>query len=105
MDPQVHATLRKIGFGNARRLAFTYDNPIPSGQEGRAIAHAMAKQVREKLKELYHTPEVKQIHLFLAMPTDLAVLIGYELNAVGRLTVYEQDKVGEAYYVAYTLPK
>jgi hypothetical protein len=64
---------------------------------GSAQALAAARQIRAVIdQERARTPVPKQIHLFFAGPAALAALIGWHLNKVGPLLVYEYDSRGYA---------
>jgi hypothetical protein len=60
----------------------------------RQLVHEVADAVRQA--KTTHIG-VREIHLFLACPVGLAIMIGQLLNAVGPMTVYEHvddDAVG-----------
>jgi hypothetical protein len=52
-------------------------------------AQAIAEQVGQVAQELSDLHRVKHIHLFIAAPVELAVLIGHQLNALCPITLYE----------------
>ena len=65
-----------------------------SGESVRDAAHAraIAQQVRHICRKLCDQQRVRQIHLFVAIPVELAVLIGHQLNALCSITLYEYSK-------------
>ena len=48
----------------------------------------MVRQISRELKRLYDRESVTHIHLFLACPAVLAVMLGHYLNALGAITLY-----------------
>ena len=54
-----------------------------------AHALAIAKQVGSICQNLCDRQRVARIHLFTAIPAELAVLIGHQLNALCPITLYE----------------
>jgi SMODS-associated and fused to various effectors sensor domain/TIR domain len=57
-----------------------------------AHALAIAQQVGSVCQNLCDQQHVSYIHLFVAVPTELAVLIGYYLNALCPIMIYEFDR-------------
>lgn len=54
-----------------------------------AHAQAIAQQVGQVCQNLCDERGVMHLHLFVAIPVELAVLIGHQLNALCPITVYE----------------
>jgi hypothetical protein len=54
-----------------------------------AHAQAIARQVGRVCQDLCDQQRVAHIHLFVAIPVELAVLIGHQLNALCPITLYE----------------
>ncbi len=72
------------------------------GVEGKAItnaAHALSVslEISRKIKTLIDVWGVKRIHLFGAMPSPLATLIGYHLNAICPISLYFLDDTRKQY--------
>jgi hypothetical protein len=58
-----------------------------------AHALAIARQVGSVCQRLCDRQRVARIHLFAAIPAELAVLIGHQLNALCPITLYEFDRI------------
>jgi len=69
---------------------------IPDGPTGAAVAVA----VRDAVRDLLETVDTSHIHLFLATPGVLALLIGHRWNALRPTTVYEHLGPGRGYFPA-----
>jgi len=85
--PPMRATVEVDPAGDGRRGQL-----VPSGAVD--LANEIADAVRRARTDFQG---VRTIHLFLACPAGLAVMIGQLLNAVGPITVYEhvdEDAVG-----------
>jgi hypothetical protein len=54
-------------------------------------ARAMARQIGATIARLNSQKQVSDIHLFLSAPAPLAVLIGFQLNACGRIHLYQRE--------------
>jgi len=54
-------------------------------------ARSMASQIGAALARLNSEDRVSDIHLFLSVPAPLAVLIGHQLNACGRIHLYQRE--------------
>ena len=67
------------------------------------VASAMAWEIGNKIREAKSKYNITDIHIFGAMPLGLAILIGSELNACGRIHLYENNKSESMYYPSWTL--
>jgi SMODS-associated and fused to various effectors sensor domain/TIR domain len=67
------------------------ESPELSREAVRDAAHAqaIASQVGHVCRELCGLHQITHIHLFVAIPVELAVLIGHQLNALCPITLYE----------------
>jgi len=74
-------------------------NAVPDGD----TAHAMAKEIGNAIRDTFSKYNIADIHIFAAIPLGLAYLIGSELNACGRIHLYEYDKVASKYYPSWTI--
>lgn len=72
---------------------------IPNESVAAAIAWKIGNAIRDA-KNLY---SITDIHIFAAMPLGLACLIGSELNACGRIHLYEFDRSESRYYPSWML--
>lgn len=67
------------------------------------VASAMAWQIGNAARDAKSKYNITDIHIFGTMPLGLAVLIGSELNACGRIHLYEFNKSESMYYPSWTL--
>ena len=67
------------------------------------VASAMAWEIGNAVRDAKSKYNITDIHIFGAMPLGLAVLIGSELNACGRIHLYEFNKSESMYYPSWTL--
>ena len=67
------------------------------------VASAMAWEIGNAVRDAKSKYNITDIHIFGAMPLGLAVLIGSELNACGRVHLYEFNKSESMYYPSWTL--
>jgi hypothetical protein len=66
-----------------------------------AAANALAVGIRDYLRR--STRRVHRMHLFLACPMGLAVLLGNRWNRLCQTVVYEDIKINEGYEAAFTV--
>nr|BBH94815.1 hypothetical protein KTA_30140 [Thermogemmatispora argillosa] len=92
-SPQVitsYLDLHGISYGYRQRYEIRTDKKSIDEQE----AQSMMYEIRKGLRLLPHRfgpagEHIKHIHLFAAVPIALAVMIGYQLNTLVPITVYE----------------
>nr|CBX31254.1 hypothetical protein N47_E47660 [uncultured Desulfobacterium sp.] len=72
---------------------------IPHGQ----IAAAMAGEIRKAILDAKSKYDVTDIHIFSAIPLGLAYLIGWRLNACGRIHLYDYDRSKGTYSPSWIL--
>lgn len=70
-----------------------------------AHALAMAHQIGRELRTLCDSRGVSHIHLFAALPDDLAVMVGHQLNALCAITLYHYILSKKRYIPVCTLGK
>jgi hypothetical protein len=68
-----------------------------------AEANAIAQQVADELVKLQNNFQPRVVHLFMAVPLALAVLIGYRMNARGVIQLYELRKSDQNYVPSFRL--
>jgi hypothetical protein len=69
---------------------------------GQAVAYA--QQIRDRVRqELDRQPTAERIHLFLAGPGGLALLLGHRWNRMRPTVVYEHLGPGRGYTPAFTV--
>jgi hypothetical protein len=73
------------------------DGSVP----GSTAANALALGIRDHLRR--STRRVQRMHLFLACPMGLAVLLGNRWNRLCQTVVYEDIKIGDGYEAAFTV--
>jgi hypothetical protein len=82
-------TLSHNGLTPAYRIHLKTPESSRASVKDAAHARAMAIQVGQVCQELCGSYQIKHIHLFVAAPIELAVLVGHQLNALCPITVYE----------------
>ncbi len=102
--PAVTQSLSTLGISYGHRLQLEVKEGV-SNEAVKDGAHALsiARQVGRELRTLCDRNGVAHIHLFLACPVELAVLIGHHLNALGTVTVYEYRKQTREYILGCML--
>ena len=73
------------------------DGSVP----GSTAANALAVGIRDHLRR--STRRIQRMHLFLACPMGLAVLLGNRWNRLCQTIVYEDIKIGDGYEAAFTV--
>jgi hypothetical protein len=68
---------------------------------GQAVAYAQA--LRNGVREQLETARADRVHLFLAGPGGLALLLGHRWNRVAPTVVYEDLGPGRGYVAAFTI--
>ena len=68
-----------------------------------AHAYSLAYDLSRKLKVLVDKWGMQKIHLFTAMPAPLAILIGYNLNAICPISIYYMNETRTGYVLGGTL--
>jgi uncharacterized membrane protein len=68
-----------------------------------AHAYSLAYELSRKLKILVDKWGMQKIHLFTAMPAPLAILIGYNLNAICPISIYYMNETRTGYVLGGTL--
>lgn len=77
-----------------------HDNAIATG--GHCVA--LAEQIRNKVRTaIIQHSDTSHIHLFLAGPGGLALLLGHRWNRLRPTTVYEHIGIGMGYQPAFTI--
>lgn len=71
---------------------------ISSGQ-----AIAIARELTDKIKQMNAQYGTNTVHMFAAIPLGLSLLIGYNLNACGKVYCYEFDNAIRNYYPSCVL--
>jgi hypothetical protein len=107
LDP----TTAVVGYIRAAQLPVDHLVTIQpgSGVDDRAVANAgqavaYAQRVRDLVREeLDRSPAAERVHLFLAGPGGLALLLGHRWNRIRPTMVYEHLGPGRGYTPAFTV--
>ena len=86
----------EIPIGNLTTI-LPADRPHPRIIIDGSTAAALAVAVRDAIRHLVETTSVSRIHLFIATPGALALLLGHRWNALPPTTIYEHLGVGNGY--------
>ena len=70
----------------------TYPCTISNGQ-----AVTIASEIASTIKIMHAKYRTDKVHVFAAIPLGLAMLIGYHLNACGKIQCYEFDNISREY--------
>ena len=95
-DASIAAYVGKSGLAYRVLLDVTppaYPHFIASGQAVR-----IARDLTNRIKEIHARYATDSVHLFLAVPLGLAILISYNLNACGSIQCYEFDNASREYH-------
>lgn len=68
------------------------------------LANAWAEQIAEAIRAASRQPGVADVDLYIAAPLQLTVLLGWRLNAVGRLHIHHWVGNAGPYERVWTLP-
>lgn len=100
----VTQSLVSLGLSHGPRIKF---EPIAGigtdAVKSSAHAAAMAAQIGRDLRRLRDRFVVPRMHLFAAVPVELATLIGHQFNALGPITLYHLPRSSSTYIPAWTL--
>jgi len=66
-------------------------------------ANAVAQQAADVIDEIRNDYQPKTVHLFMAVPLALAILIGYRLNARGIIQLYELRNTDQTYVPTFSI--
>ncbi len=81
-----------------------HGGPSPAAVSDSPAAAATAVAVRDAVRGLLRATSVAHIHLFLATPGALALLLGHRWNALRPTTVYEHLGTGNGYVPTFLIP-
>lgn len=80
------------------------DGPGQTALTSNSAANTWARQIRDQLRALASEPGVYSVDLFFSGPVELAVLIGWWLNAAGTVVAHEYDRSTGTYLRMWTAP-
>ena len=101
----VAATLPVAGLAPGYYIRFESSAFSRESVRDAAHAQAIAQQVGQVCQNLCDERGVRHLHLFVAIPVELAVLIGHQLNALCPITLYEFKSEESVYKPIGTLRK
>jgi SMODS-associated and fused to various effectors sensor domain/TIR domain len=96
----VARNIPNLGLSYKQYLQFSLPGRVDSASQALAISH----QLRHELRSLCDKG-VSHIHLFAALPAALAVMIGYQFNALCPITLYYYKQAESLYIPVCTLDK
>lgn len=105
VGPGVDQTIS--GTGTIYRTRTSLRPPFGPGQTvvtHSVVANAWAEQIAEAIRAASKQPGVTDIDLYIAAPLQLAVLLGWRLNAVGRVHIQHWAGNAGPYQRVWTLP-
>ncbi len=104
-EQDVTRSLPALGISFGYHIRFDLEDGPDDVDGVRDAAHAlaMAHQIRKELKRLCDNQGILHLHLFAAVPAPLAVMIGHQFNALGKITLYHHIKEKRNYIPACTL--
>ena len=104
IEPGVNAYVSAGTRYRHRLMLMPPEGPGRGAVDGAERAGAWAHQIGSVLTTLADRPDVDRIDLFLAVPVEIAVMVGWWANAVGRVDVMNwDDKIGP-YRRMWSLP-
>ena len=63
----------------------------------------MAQQIGKELRSLCDNKGISHLHLFAALPVEMAVMVGHQLNALCAVTLYHHRSSDKHYVPVCTL--
>lgn len=72
------------------------DGPDNEALPNEAVALSMARTMARKIRDEVDTRNPGLVHLFIAAPQAFATLLGHEMNATGKIRIYEHQDTGYA---------
>ncbi|HLY31599.1 MAG TPA: SAVED domain-containing protein [Ktedonobacterales bacterium] len=88
-EQEARKDAQALGLLPRYRVQLKAKSPGRGSVKGAADAMAKAQQIRQYIHRLRKEHGVQHIHVFIAAPVELAILLGHQLNATGRITVYD----------------
>lgn len=95
-DNSVNTYIGKSGLSFRSFLELSPPNYPYIISGGQAIA--IANQLAGGIKQMHAQYGTDTVHIFAAIPLGLALFIGYNLNACGRIQCYEFDNLSREYF-------
>jgi SMODS-associated and fused to various effectors sensor domain/TIR domain len=92
-----------ISYKHRLRFEPKDEPPNTSAVKNAAHALAMSRQIGMELRNLCDNKGISHLHLFAALPVELAVMVGHQLNALCAVTLYYYRNSDQRYVPTCTL--
>jgi len=103
--PGIAQSLPALHISYKHRLRFEPKDELPNTDAVKDASHAlaMAQQIGKELRSLCDNKGISHLHLFAALPMELAVMVGHQLNALCAVTLYHYRNSDKRYVPVCTL--
>lgn len=88
--PGIAQSLPTLNISYKHHVRFEPKDEPPNSDAVKDAAHALAmsRQIGMELRNLCDNKGISHLHLFAALPVELAVMVGHQLNALCAVTLY-----------------
>jgi len=103
--PGIAQSLPTLNISYKHHVRFEPKDEPPNSDAVKDAAHALAmsRQIGMELRNLCDNKGISHLHLFAALPVELAVMVGHQLNAVCAVTLYYYRNSDKRYVPVCTL--
>ncbi len=103
--PGIAQSLPSLGLSFKHHVRFEPKDEPPNSDAVKDASHdlAMARQIGKELRDLCDNKGISHLHLFAALPMELAAMVGHQLNAVCAVTLYYYRNSEKLYVPVCTL--
>ena len=103
--PGIAQSLPALHISYKHHLRFEPKDELPGTDAVKDASHAlaMAQQIGKELRSLCDNKGISHLHLFAALPVELAVMVGHQLNALCAVTLYHYRNSDKRYVPVCTL--
>ncbi len=103
--PGLAQSLPFLNISYKHHIRFEPKDEPPGSDAVKDASHAiaMAQQIGKELRSLCDNKGVSHLHLFAALPVELAVMVGHQLNALCAVTLYHNRNSDRRYVPVCTL--
>jgi len=103
--PGIAQSLPSLGLSFKHHVRFEPKDELPNSDAVKDASHdlAMARQIGKELRDLCDNKGISHLHLFAALPMELAAMVGHQLNAVCAVTLYYYRNSEKLYVPVCTL--
>lgn len=99
----VTSRLSQLDLNRCTRLDIAVSKPGHQALVGPAAARRMVEEVKQPVMAALETTGAGHVHLFLACPKPIALLLGHQWHRLAPVTVYEDLGPGKGYQAAFTV--